>query len=90
MAFFLHGLCHLFGFAGFSRSAEHIHCRGLPDRRFLFHHVRWDILYRTIKNGLFVGEQEILYYYPFPSYEDLEGKYYSWWHLAMDSGMGLR
>ena len=53
-------------------------------------HVRWDILYRTIKNGFFVGDQKILYYYPFPSHEDLEGKYYSWWHSATDSGMGLR
>ena len=53
-------------------------------------HVRWDILYRTIKNGFFVGDQETLYYYPFPCRDDLEGKYYRWWHSAMDSGIGFR
>jgi hypothetical protein len=52
--------------------------------------VRWDILYRTIKNGIFVGDQNTFNYYPFPSREDLEGKHYLWWHSAMDSGMGLR
>ena len=53
-------------------------------------HVRWDILYRTIKNGFFTGDQKTLLYYPFPTREDLESKYYTWWHSAMDSGMGLR
>ena len=63
-----------------------------PEKRTktVIRHVRWDILYRTIKNGFFVGDQKNLYYYPFPDRDDLEGKYYSWWHSAMNSGMGLR
>lgn len=53
-------------------------------------HVRWDILYRTIKNGFFIGNKDEVYYYPFPDHEALEGKYYSWWHSAKNSGRGLR
>ena len=45
-----------------------------------------DLLYRTIKNGFFVGDQKELAYYPFPSREDLEGKYFAWWRSALTVG----
>jgi hypothetical protein len=41
-----------------------------------------DLLYRTCKNGFFVGDKNTLLYYPFPSHEELQGKYYSWWKSA--------
>lgn len=41
------------------------------------------LLYRTIKNGFFVGDQEDFIYYPFPSKEELENKYYPWWRSAL-------
>lgn len=41
-----------------------------------------DILYRICKNGFFVGEKDEIIYYPFPSQQELETKYYSWWKSA--------
>ena len=42
-----------------------------------------DLSYRTIKNGFFVGDQDSYLHFPFPSEEELEGKYYSWWRSAL-------
>ena len=42
-----------------------------------------DLSYRTIKNGFFVGNQDSFLYYPFPSTEELESTYYSWWRSAL-------
>ena len=42
-----------------------------------------DINFRTVKNGFFIGEQENYLYYPFPSHEELESKYHSWWRSAL-------
>ncbi len=47
-----------------------------------------DILYRTIKNGFFVGDQKDFAYYPFPSREELEAKYFTWWRSALTVGFG--
>lgn len=38
--------------------------------------------YRTIKNGFFIGEQKNYLYYPFPTFDELESKYYGWWRSA--------
>ncbi|HMQ54592.1 MAG TPA: hypothetical protein PKE64_22160 [Anaerolineae bacterium] len=38
--------------------------------------------YRTIKNGIFVGNPDALVYYPFPSREELRSTYYRWWQSA--------
>ncbi len=51
-------------------------------------YLQGDILYRTCKNGFFVGDQEILLYYHFPEKEDLQDKYYPWWRSAQ--GIGFR
>ncbi|MGK7397678.1 MAG: hypothetical protein ACNS62_24100 [Candidatus Cyclobacteriaceae bacterium M3_2C_046] len=45
-----------------------------------------EILYRTCKNGFFVGDQKTILYYPFPSREELESKYYVWWRSALTLG----
>jgi len=41
-----------------------------------------DFPYRTIKNGVFVGNSDKLLYFPLPSLEELRGKYYRWWRSA--------
>jgi hypothetical protein len=38
--------------------------------------------YRTIKSGIFVGNQDRLMYFPMPSQEDLRAKHYRWWRSA--------
>lgn len=38
--------------------------------------------YRTIKNGIFVGKEEGLLYFPLPPREQLRSKYYRWWRSA--------
>ncbi len=45
-----------------------------------------DILYRTCKNGFFIGDIEKMHYYPMPSKEKLEGEYYAWWKSALTQG----
>lgn len=42
-----------------------------------------ELSYRTIKNGFFVGNQDDYLYYSFPSIDELEGPYYSWWRSAL-------
>lgn len=42
-------------------------------------------LYRSVKSGFFVGDNEQILYYPYPSREDLESKYYAWWRCANDA-----
>jgi len=39
-------------------------------------------LYRTIKSGIFVGNEEQLLYFPLPSQEELRAKHYRWWRSA--------
>ncbi len=39
-------------------------------------------VYRTIKNGFYVGAGDEMLYYPMPSKEDLENKFYSWYRSA--------
>jgi hypothetical protein len=42
-----------------------------------------DLSFRTIRTGFFVGDQNDYLYYPFPTSEELEGTYYSWWRSAL-------
>lgn len=37
------------------------------------------LLYRTLKNGFFVGSKDELLYYPYPSMAELEDKHYEFW-----------
>ncbi|MDZ7315077.1 MAG: hypothetical protein ONA69_10165 [candidate division KSB1 bacterium] len=41
-----------------------------------------ELIFRTIKNGFFVGDDKEFAFYPFPSLEELEDKYYEWWRSA--------
>ncbi len=41
-----------------------------------------DFPYRTMKNGVFVGNQEQFLYYPLPSQEELRAEHYRWWRSA--------
>ncbi|HRQ40806.1 MAG TPA: hypothetical protein PLD25_23070 [Chloroflexota bacterium] len=38
--------------------------------------------YRTIKNGIFIGNADKLVYFPLPSLDELRSKYYRWWQSA--------
>jgi len=51
--------------------------------------VQQDIPYRCIKNGsgFFLGDSHKVIYYPFPSKDDLEGKYNVWWRCACGSNI---
>ncbi|NQT53947.1 hypothetical protein HQ576_17970 [bacterium] len=39
--------------------------------------------YRCVKSGFFLGDQNGLLYYPFPSREQLETEHYPWWRSAI-------
>lgn len=43
-----------------------------------------DLLYRTVKNGFFVGDSKEFIYYPFPHIDDLQKVYYPWWRSALN------
>jgi len=45
-----------------------------------------DLLYRTCKNGFFIGGQNELLYYHFPSIEELEEKHHAWLRSALTVG----
>lgn len=45
-----------------------------------------DLLYRTIKNGFYVGDQNNFLFYKFPSLDQLENEYYTWWRSALVLG----
>jgi len=45
---------------------------------------RQSVLFRCIKGGFFVGDQERMLCYPYPSLEELERKHYAWWRCAND------
>jgi len=44
-----------------------------------------EMLFRTIKNGIFVGNGEEFLYYPMPSESDLEREHHEWWHSALST-----
>jgi len=41
------------------------------------------VLFRTIKNGFFVGNREDMLNYPLPPREPLEREYFEWWRSAL-------
>jgi hypothetical protein len=42
------------------------------------------VLYRCIKNGFYIGDQQNILYYPFPSIEELEKNHHRWWRWAQE------
>lgn len=49
--------------------------------------MKQDVLFRTIRGGFYLGDQESFLYFPLPSKEELETTFYSWWRSAL-SGYG--
>ena len=45
---------------------------------------RHSILFRCVESGFYVGDQQGMCFYPYPTREDFAGKYYSWWRCAND------
>lgn len=45
-----------------------------------------ELFYRTCKNGFFVGGENKMLYYPFPSLKDLNDEHYVWWRSAVNIG----
>lgn len=41
-----------------------------------------DLLFRTVKQGFFVGDAKEFAYYAFPSQDELEDNYFDWWRSA--------
>ncbi|NQU76714.1 MAG: hypothetical protein HQ546_10420, partial [Planctomycetes bacterium] len=46
---------------------------------------RQSLIYRSVKTGFYIGDQERMLYYPYPTIEQLDGKYYQWWRCANDA-----
>lgn len=42
-----------------------------------------ELPYRTIEDGFYIGDHSNFLFYPFPSYEELESTYFSWWRSAL-------
>lgn len=42
-----------------------------------------ELLFRTVKRGFYVGAGDEFIYYPMPSREELDDKYYTWWRSAL-------
>lgn len=40
------------------------------------------VLYRCTKSGFYIGDNETVLYYPFPSVEELEREHHRWWRWA--------
>lgn len=55
-----------------------------PTKVFL-RNVNDAVLYRTIRNGYYVGQQSNIKYYPLPSIDDLETKHLDWWRSAQNA-----
>lgn len=45
---------------------------------------RQGVLYRCVKTGFCLGDQDGVLCFPYPSKEELLGKYYTWWRCAND------
>jgi hypothetical protein len=45
-------------------------------------YLQQDLLYRAIRNGFFVADQDNFYHYPFPSLQKLETEHQVWWRSA--------
>jgi len=46
------------------------------------------LLYRTVLGGFYVADRTGILYYPMPSRDELESKYYPWWRSATSSHVG--
>ncbi|MFO7724137.1 MAG: hypothetical protein R6V45_01195 [Oceanipulchritudo sp.] len=49
--------------------------------------MKQDVLFRTIRGGFYIGDQESFLYFPLPTKKELETRFYAWWRSAL-SGYG--
>lgn len=49
--------------------------------------MKQDVLFRTIRGGFFLGDADLVRYFPLPSIGELETVHYAWWRSAL-SGFG--
>jgi hypothetical protein len=47
--------------------------------------LKGQLLFRTIKNGFFIGNGEEMLYYPMPSEEELAREHHEWWRSALST-----
>ncbi len=62
--------------------------QGKPDKpsKTVIRFFQGDLLYRTCKNGVFIGEKGKMCYYPLPDLETLQEKHYAWWRSSLTVG----
>ena len=65
-----------------------IRLQHLPERptKTVIRNFKGELSFRTVKDGFFIGDQKTFIFYPFPSNEELEDKFYSWWRSALIRG----
>lgn len=62
-----------------------------PDKptKTIVRHMRRDLLYRTIKTGVYAADRDHLVHYPMPTRKELENRHYAWWRSALTVGFEL-
>jgi hypothetical protein len=48
--------------------------------------LKGDLLYRTCKNGFFIGDRNTMLYYQFPTQAELQENHYAWWRSSLTIG----
>jgi hypothetical protein len=56
--------------------------KNTKDSKLVLKSVKQGVLYRTVRNGFFVGDHDDFAFYRFPTRQELESKYYDWWRSA--------
>lgn len=60
---------------------------GRKPSKLVLKQVKQGVLYRMVKGGFYVGDQQEFAFYRFPSKEELESTYYNWWRSAQITQM---
>ncbi len=60
-----------------------VQTKGKRNNKIFMRTLNGEILFRTIRRGFYVGDASGMKYYPLPSRDDLENKYYDWWRSAL-------
>lgn len=63
-----------------------LHGNSTKNKKTVIRFFNRDLLFRTIKNGIFIGDSNKVFFYKFPSIQELEDKYYVWWRSAKSIG----
>lgn len=60
-----------------------ISLKSSKNNKVVLRNMTGELLFRTVHRGFYVGAGNDMLFYPMPSLEDLEGKYYQWWRSAL-------